>query len=139
MFKFEEIGQCVYHGHADAMETAGDLVRGVVEFTARVQHGHDDLGRRNALFAVDIDRNTTAVVRHRYGLIRMDPDHHSVAITGERFVDRVIDDLEHHVMQAAAVVGIADVHPGPLSNGVEAFQDFDFTGIVDIVLGHSGS
>jgi hypothetical protein len=51
----------------------------------------------------------------------MDGDDHTIAIPGQGFVDGVIDDLEHHVVQSAAIVGIADVHSGSLSNGVEPF------------------
>jgi hypothetical protein len=42
-------------------------------------------------------------------------------------------------VQSAAVVGIADVHTGPFSNGVEAPEHFDFAGIVNIVLSHGES
>ena len=102
------------------MQTAGDLVRRVVELTAGVQHGHDDLRCRDALFAVDVDRNTTAVVGDRHGFIRVNGHHDAIAISRKRFVDRVIHHFENHVVQSAAVVGIADVHSGPLTNGVEA-------------------
>jgi transposase len=36
----------------------------------------------------------------------------------QRLVDSVVHHLEYHVVQSAAVVGIADVHSGPLSNRV---------------------
>ena len=49
------LGQRVDDRDADAVQTAGDLVGGVVELTAGVQHGHDDFGRRAAFFRVDID------------------------------------------------------------------------------------
>jgi hypothetical protein len=51
----------------------------------------------------------------------MDRDHHSVAKTGQGFVDGVVDHLENHVMQPTPVIGITDVHSGSLSNGVETF------------------
>jgi hypothetical protein len=57
-------------------------------------------------------------------------------VTGQGFIDGVIHDLEDHVMQTAAVIGITDVHSGSLSYGVETFQDFDFTGVVDVVICH---
>ncbi len=49
----------------------------------------------------------------------------SVGVARERFVDRVVDDLVDHVMQARAVVGVADIHARPLAHGVEALQDLD--------------
>jgi hypothetical protein len=48
------------------------------------------------------------------------------AIASERFVDRVVDDLENHVVKTGAVVGVSDVHARPLSDGVETLQNFDF-------------
>jgi hypothetical protein len=73
---------------------------------------------------------------HGDRFVGVDGDHDLVAMAGQRLVDGVIDHLEHHVVQAAAVVGVADVHSGPFSDGVEPSQDFDFAGIVDVVIGH---
>ena len=39
----------VHHGHADAVQAAGDLVGILVELPAGMQLRHDDLGRRDAL------------------------------------------------------------------------------------------
>jgi hypothetical protein len=38
----------------------------------------------------------------------------------QRLVDGVIHNLENHVVQAGAVIGITDVHSGTLSDGFEA-------------------
>ena len=46
-------------------------------------------------------------------------------MTGQRLVDRVVDDLVDHVMQAGAVIGVADIHAGTLADRVEAFQNPD--------------
>ncbi len=103
------------------MQATGNLVGIVVEFTAGVQHGHDDLGRRAAFLGVDIDRNAAAVVLDRDRAVAVDDDANLAAMAGERFVDRVVDDLENHVMQAGAVIGIADVHARTFAHGIEAF------------------
>jgi hypothetical protein len=42
-------------------------------------------------------------------------------MAGERLVDRVIQDLEDHVVQTGAVIGVADVHSRALADGIEAF------------------
>jgi hypothetical protein len=70
---------------------------------------------------VDVHRNSTAVVRHGDGLIRMDGDRNVSAMTGQRFVDRVVDDLKDHVMQTGPVIGVADVHSRAFSDRVKAF------------------
>ena len=51
-------------------------------------------------------------------------------MAGQRLVDGVVDDLVDHVVQAGAVVGVADIHARPLAHGVEALQDLDRFGVV---------
>ena len=51
---------------------------------------------------------------------------------GQRLVDRVVGNLEHHVVEARAVVGVADVHAGPLAHRVEALEDLDALGVVAV-------
>ena len=46
----------------------------------------------------------------------------SSQIAGQRFVDRVVHHLEHHVVQAGAVGGVADVHAGALAHRFKAFR-----------------
>jgi hypothetical protein len=75
---------------------------------------------------MDIHRYSTPVVGHGYGLVGVDCDRNLRAMTSQSFIDRVVDNLEHHVVQTATVVGVSDVHPGPFSDGVEALQNFDF-------------
>ena len=69
----------------------------------------------------------------------MHRDDDPVAESGQRLVDGVVHDLEHHVMQATAVIGVADIHSGALSDRVKPLQNFDFAGIVYVVLGHDPS
>ena len=88
------------------MQATGDLVAVVVEFAARMQHGHDDLGRGDALFLVDVDRDAAAVVADRDRAIIVDGDDDVVGMAGQRFVDRVVDHLEHHVVQALSLIHI---------------------------------
>ena len=46
-------------------------------------------------------------------------------VAGQRLVDGVVDHLVDHVVQARAVVGVADIHARPLAHGVEALEDLD--------------
>ena len=46
-------------------------------------------------------------------------------VAGERLVDGVVDDLVDHVMQAGAVIGVADIHARALAHRVEALEDLD--------------
>src|SRR5690606_21988625 len=124
------LGQGVDHRHADAVQAAGNLVTVVVELAAGVQHGKDHLGRRTPLFLVGIDRDAAAVVGHRDRAILQDPHDDLVGVAGQGLVDRVVDHLEHHVVQAGAVMDIADVHAGALAHGLQAPQHGDLAGVV---------
>ena len=119
--ELQHLRKRVDDGDADTVQAARDFVGAVVELTARVQHGHDDFGGGTTFFGVDVDRDAAAVVLDGDGFVGVDRDDNAVAMAGERFVDSVVDDLEHHVVQAGAIVGVADVHSGPLTDRVEAF------------------
>src|SRR5476649_159502 len=100
------------------MQTAGYLVGGVIELTAGVQHGHDDLGSRASFLGVDIHGNTAAVVEYGDRFIGVDGHDDAIAMAGQRLVNGVIHNLENHVMQAAAVVSVPDVHTRAFSDCV---------------------
>ena len=55
---------------------------------------------------------------------------------GQRFVDRVVDDLVDEVVQARTGPVDPMYIAGPLPDGFEAFEDFDFVGAV--VVGAAG-
>src|SRR3546814_17289668 len=124
---------------ADAVQPARDLisivVARIVEFSAGVELGHDDLGRRDAFFLVDSGRDAAAVILDRDRAVGVERDQNPVAMPGERLVDRVFGNLEHPVVAARSVVGVAEVHARPLANGVEAFQNNDGFGSVLFKIG----
>ena len=130
----EPFGERVDDADADAVEAAGDLVGIVVgrvlELTAGVELGHDDLGRRHALLGVDAGRDAAAVVLDRDRAVGVQLDEDAVAMAGERLVDRIVRNLEHHVVKARAVVGVADVHAGALAHRIEALEDLDAVGAI---------
>jgi hypothetical protein len=50
----------------------------------------------------------------------VDRNGNQAAETRQRLVDRVVDDLENHVMQAGAIIGVTDVHARSFPNGFKA-------------------
>ena len=90
--------QRVDDGDANAVQTAGNLVGVLVELTAGMQLGHDDLGCRHAFTLVDVDRNAAAVIAHRDGIVGVEHHLDAARIAGECFVDRIVDDLVDHVV-----------------------------------------
>ena len=51
-------------------------------------------------------------------------------MAGQRLVDGVVDHLVDHVVQARAVVGVADIHARPLADGIQALENLDGIGAV---------
>ena len=127
--------QRVHHRHADAVQTARHLVGILIEFPAGMELGHDDLGGRYPFALVDVGRDAAPVVAHGAGAVRIEGDDHLRGIAGQRLVDGVVDDLVHHVVEAGAVIGVADIHPRPLADRVEALEDLDR---IRVVIGGEG-
>ena len=130
--QLEPFRQPVDHGNAHAVQPAGNLVGILIELAARMQLGHDDLGRGTLQLVVvlDVRRNSAPVVDHRDRIVGVYDYLDVVAIPGERFVDGVVQHFEYHVMQPRAIGSVADVHAGPLAHGLEAFEHLDAVGIV---------
>ena len=125
--------QGIDHGYPHAVQATGYLVGVVVKLTPGVQHGHDDLGSGDALL-VHFRRDTPAVVGNTDRFIGVNNDGDLATVTRQRLIDRVVHQLEHHMVQAGAIVGIPDVHTGAFAHRIQAFQDLDTGGIV-VVLG----
>ena len=53
------------------MQATGHLVGILVEFSAGMELGHDDLGGRNTFAFVDVGRNAAAIVAHRHRAVRV--------------------------------------------------------------------
>ena len=137
--QLEQLGQRVHHRNADAMQTARNLVVRVVELSARVEDGHDDLGRRALLDWMFADGHAAAVVLDAHRPVEMDGHVDAVAVPGQGLVDSVVDDLVDHVVQPGAIIGVTDVHAGSLANRLEALQDLDALFVVRTFARRSGS
>src|SRR3990170_2461807 len=128
--EFQALGQGVDHGNADPVQPPRNLVGILVELSARVQDGHDHLGRGALFLRDDFGGDSASVVRDGDRAVAV--DHHTdlIAVTCQRLVYGVVHGLEHHVVQAGTIVRIADVHPGALSDGIEPLQNLDAVGVV---------
>ena len=132
----QPLGERVHHRDADAVQTARHLVGVLVELTAGMEARHDHLGRRDTLLLVDRGRDATAVVAHRARAVGVQRDLHLIAIAGQGLVDRVVDDLIDHAVEARAVIGVTDVHAGPLAHRVEALEHLDRLRAIGFGAGH---
>ena len=122
-FQIEPLRQRVDDRHADAVQAARHLVGAVVELAAGVQDRQRDFGGRLAAL-VHVGRNAAAVVDDADRVVEVNRDVDFGAETGERFVDRVVDDLVDQVMQSGRPRG-ADVHRRTLADRFKAFEDLD--------------
>ncbi len=59
-------------------------------------------------------------------------------MTGQRLVNRVVRNLEHHMVQARAIVRVADIHARALAHRVEALENLDAVGAIGVGVGLVG-
>src|SRR5262245_52104580 len=98
------------------MQTAGDFIRSLVEFTTGMQFRKHDLGGGNTFCGMNVDRDPATVVAYSDAVVDMDRNIDLIAMTGQRFVNGVVDDLVNQMMETA-LRRIANVHPGAFSDG----------------------
>ena len=53
----------------------------------------------------------------------------------QRLVNRIVGNFKHHVMQAAAVIRVANIHARALTHGVKALQNLYAVGTIFILIG----
>ena len=110
----QPIGQRVDHRYPDTVEAPRYLVAVVVELAAGMENGQHHFSRGLAA-GVAIHGNAAAVVDHRDRAVDVNRDVDLVAEASQRLVDRVVDDFEDEVMEAADG-RVADVHRRPLAD-----------------------
>ena len=126
----EALGERVDDRHADAVQSAGDLVAAALaELPAGVQDGQHDLDRGPALLLHDRHRDPPPVVDDRHRVVGVDRDRDGVAVARQRLVDGVVYDLVDEVMKASQA-GRADVHARTAAHRLEALQDGDVLSVV---------
>jgi hypothetical protein len=74
--------------------------------------------------------NAAAVIIDRHRSVGIKLDGHCGGVPGQGFVDGVVHHLIDHVMQARAVIGIADIHARALAHRIKALEDLDGGGII---------
>src|SRR5262249_39235168 len=120
----EPLAQRVDDRDTDAVQTARNLVRRMLELAAGMQHGEHHLGGGFSRLFVRIDWNATTVVTDRHRAIGMQDDLDRVAEPGERLLDGIVHHLVHEMVQAVGA-GIADVHGRALTDRFETFENLD--------------
>ena len=91
----------------------------------------------HAEFGMHVDGDSAAVVGDGHRAVDVDGDLDAVAIAGQVFVDRVIQNLEHTMVKPAHV-RVADIHAGTLADGLQPLEFIDLGGIVLLLRGYLG-
>src|SRR5439155_25097008 len=84
-------------------------------------------GRWLPALLVNVDGDTAPVVTDRAGAIGVHDDLDRIAEPGESFVDRIVDDFVHEMVQAIGA-RVADVHRAALADGLQPFENLDIAG-----------
>ncbi|CAI8229582.1 MAG: Uncharacterised protein [SAR116 cluster bacterium] len=90
-----------------------------------MQLGHDDFSSRHPFFRMYFNRNAPAIIGHCDRAIGIEHHLDDIAMTGKRLVNGIINHLIDHMMQARAVIGVADIHARPLAHRIKPLQDLD--------------
>ena len=112
---FAPLRQEIDHGHTHAVQTAGGLIRTLLELAAKFQDAHHafERGHLAAHFLgqliVRLDRDPATIVLDRHRTIRVDGDVDVLGIAGHGFVDRVVHHFVDQVVQPPRR-DVADVH-----------------------------
>ena len=118
------VAQRVHTAHAHAVQAARHFVRPLVEFAAGMKHGHDHFECALVQFFMLVDGDAASVVAHGDGVVLADGDVYRVAIAGQRFVDRIVHDLAHQVVQTLDVC-VADIHGWTFAYGLKSFENLN--------------
>src|SRR5207249_1346089 len=94
-----------------AVQTCRDFVDVLVEFGARADAGEDDLQGGTLFLRVFLHGNPPAIVGNAGAAVHVDLDVDVLTITGQGFVDAIVNQLVHQVMQAIDA-DVADVDAG---------------------------
>ena len=122
---------------ADAVQAAARLIDLGVEFSARMQRGHDDFERGLLLeFRMRVDRDAAAVVGHGEEAVVLERDLDTVGMARHRLVHGVVEHLGEEVMHRL-LVGAADIHAGAPAHRLQPLQHLDVGGGVGLLAAHA--
>ena len=127
----EVLRKAVYHRAPHTMKPAGYFVGATAELAPGVQGGHDGFQGSLSGRGMYVHRDTPPIVGNRDQPIGIQRDRNRGTKPGHRLIHGVVQNFIDQMMQAA-LIGTADVHPGPDANCFQSFQDLDiFRGIFE--------
>ena len=116
--------QGIDHRNTDTMETAGNLVGGMVELATGMEGGHDQFQGRHIFRRMHIHRNTATVILNRDRIILVDNNAYLRAVACKGLIYGVVDHLVDQMMQTLDT-GIADIHGWSFTNSFKPIKNLD--------------
>ena len=98
---FELGGQSVDHRSTNAVEPPRRGICAAAELATSVELGQHDLKGRNLALWVFVDGNASAVVGHFDRSVTVKGDEDAVGFTRGCFIDGVVDQLPHQVLETS--------------------------------------
>ena len=109
------------------MQTARDFVATAAKLAAGMKDGEHNLGGAHAFhfgIGMFINRNASAVIRDFTTAIGHQGHFNTSGVTGHCFINGVVDDFVHQVMQTGGT-GRTDIHAGSFAHRLETLEDRD--------------
>lgn len=106
------------------MKSTRNLVRVLVELSARMKRAHNHFKGGDLLYRVRSNGYTTAIILNRTRSIRVQCYEDVLAVSCKCFVDRIVHHFLNEVVQPA-LAHIADIHGGTFADSFKSFEDLD--------------
>ena len=132
---FHPFGQRVHHRRTHAMQAARNLVGILVELAARMQPRQHYFGSADTFLSMDIHGDAAAIINDGNAAITIQRDGNGRGETRLRFIHRIINNLKGHVMQARAIISVANIHARPFAHRFQPAQDGDGSAVIGFIFG----
>ena len=83
---------------------------------------------------MNVGGNTTPVICDGNRVVPVNRDDDVITMSCQCFVNRVVDDLEHHVVQTRSIGRITDVHARTLAHSLQALEHLDRIGAIGVTV-----
>ena len=120
--RLEPFRQRVYNTRADAMQSAGKRIIGIVEFSSRMQLSKNNLHSGYLELRMNAYRNAAAVVLYAYAPVVVQRYRYFIRIFVRRLVYSVVYYFPEHMVQSARACR-AYVHARAFAHCVQSFQN----------------
>ena len=120
----QPFGERVDYRSPNAVKTAGYLIASAAELSPCMQYREDDFQCALSGLLLNVHGNTASVVRDTDDISRFYAHFDMGAVSGQSFVDGIIDNFIDQVVQTGGGSG-ADIHSGALAYGFQTFQNLD--------------